>query len=88
MSVATQPEPAATKRKRAAVPAVTVNPKRMSGQSVIGIHRVSLAALLDHIDVQAFCEAYDTINDKEAQAAIDYLKELAEDGKLGEGVNF
>jgi uncharacterized protein (DUF433 family) len=88
MSTATAEAILEKTQRRQNVPPITVNPRRMSGQSVIGIHRVSLAALLDHVDVQAFCAAYDTIDEEEAQAAIDYLKDLAEAGALGEGVNY
>ena len=67
---------------------VTINPQRLSGQAVVAASRVPLTALLDHIDIQAFCEDFDTITPEQAQAAIDYLKELAEDGALGESVTY
>jgi uncharacterized protein (DUF433 family) len=70
------------------IPPITVNPRRLSGQAVIATSRVPLTALLDHINVAAFCDDFDTITPEQAQAAIDYLKELAEDGTLGEAVNF
>lgn len=69
-------------------PPITVNPQRLSGQAVIATSRVPLTALLDHINVAAFCDDFDTITPEQAQAAIDYLKELAEDGTLGAAVNF
>ena len=75
-------------RQTRMAPPITVNPQRLSGQSVIATSRVPLTALLDHVNVAAFCADFDTITPEQVQAAIDYLKELAEDGTLGEGVNF
>jgi uncharacterized protein (DUF433 family) len=67
---------------------VTVNPERLGGQAVVAASRVPLTALLDHIDIRAFCDDFDTITPEQAQAAIDYLKELAEDGALGDRVAY
>ena len=36
-------------------PPISINPERLSGQAVIGLSRVPVAALLDHLDVAAFC---------------------------------
>ncbi len=88
MATATLTKKVTEQRSRADVPAISNNPERLSGQSVIGIHRVSIAALLDYVDVKAFTSDYDTISQDEAQAAIDLLKDMAEDGLLGEPVAF
>ena len=88
MAIATLTQKVTKPSSRVDVPAITINLERMSGQSVIGIHRVSVAALLDYVDVKAFVQDYDTISQEAAQAAIDSLKEMAEDGLLGEVVDF
>ena len=88
MATATLTKKVTEQHRRVEVPAITNNPERMSGQSVIGIHRVSVAALLDYVDIKAFSNDYDTISEGESQAVIDLLKDMAEDGLLGETVAF
>lgn len=86
MSLATQPIIAATELDRQDAPPISVNAERMSGQAVIGLSRVPVTALLDHIDMTAFLRDFPSVSPAQAQSAIEYLKELAEDGKLGEPV--
>lgn len=69
-------------------PAITVNPERVSGQSVIGISRIPVAAILDHVNRTTFQRDFPTIKPEELENAIEYLKELAEDGLLGERVTY
>lgn len=86
MSLATPPIIAATEVGRQDAPPISVNVERMSGQAVIGLSRVPVTALLDHIDVTAFLRDFPSVSAAQTHSAIEYLKELAEDGKLGERV--
>lgn len=86
MSLATKPRNITTTR-RPKTPAVSRNPERLSGQAVIGLSRVPVTALLDHIDVDAFLRDFPSLSLEQVENAIEYLKELAEDGKLGERVH-
>ena len=88
MSVATQPKTETIQHNRAAAPAITTNPERMSGQSVIAIHRIQLGILLDYVDRVELRQDFPSLTLEEIENAIQYLKELGEDGRLGEPVNF
>ena len=68
-------------------PPVTVNAERMSGQAVIAISRVPVTAILDHVNRETFQRDFPSITEDELERAVDYLKELAEDGRLGELVS-
>ncbi|MBI1762111.1 MAG: DUF433 domain-containing protein [Acidobacteria bacterium] len=68
-------------------PPISINPERLSGQAVIGLSRVPVAALLDHLDVATFLRDFPSVSQTQVESAIEYLKELAEDGKLGERVD-
>lgn len=80
MSAATQTKPV--------TPPISVNPARLSGQSVIGTSRVPVGVLLDYIDREALRSDFPSISDDALESAIKFLKELGEDGALGERVNY
>jgi uncharacterized protein (DUF433 family) len=88
MSVATLPVKENITLERGAVPAITTNQERMGGQSVIGTHRIQIGVLLDYIDLAALQEDFPSLTTEEIEQAIQYLKELGEDGRLGEPVNY
>ena len=71
-----------------ASPPISVNPERMSGQSVIGTSRVPMGVLLDCIDREALQHDFPSLNAEAVEGAIQYLKEMGEDGALGEPINF
>ncbi len=71
-----------------ASPPISVNPERMSGQSVIGTSRVPMGVLLDYIDREALQRDFPSLNAETIESAIEYLKEMGEDGALGEPINF
>ena len=70
------------------LPAITVNAERVSGQAVIGISRIPVSAILDHVNRTTFQRDFPVITPDELENAIEYLKEMAEDGLLGERVDF
>ena len=71
-----------------ATPPVSVNPARMSGQSVIGTSRVPIGVLLDYIDREALRRDFPSLTPELVERAIQYLKEKGEDGALGEPVDY
>jgi uncharacterized protein (DUF433 family) len=60
----------------------------MSGQSVIGTSRVPVGVLLDYVDREALQRDFPSISDDTLESAIRYLKELGEEGALGEPINY
>lgn len=86
MSTQTRTKPA-TRRNRTPPP-ITVNPARISGQSVIGTSRVPVGVLLDYIDREALQRDFPSISAETLESAIRFLKELSEDGAFGEPVNY
>ena len=86
MSTLTKTKPA-TRRNRT-TPPISVNPARMSGQSVIGTSRVPVGVLLDYVDREALRRDFPSLSAETLESAIQFLKELGEDGALGEPVNY
>ncbi len=72
--------------------AVTSNPARMSGAAVIGVSRVPVSALLDNFaeghDLDRFLQSFHSVTREECIAALDYLKELLDEGALAETVSY
>lgn len=68
--------------------AITCDPERLSGAAVIGMSRVPVSALLDNFaeghDLERFLKSFPSVTHEECVAALDYLKELMEAGKLPE----
>ncbi len=86
MSMLTKIKPAA--RHNRTTPPISINPARMSGQSVIGTSRVPVGVLLDYIDREALRRDFPSLSDDALENAIQYLKELGEEGALGEPINY
>lgn len=86
MSIATQSKPVAASVSGAA-PAITVNPERLSGQSVIATSRVPVGVILDYVDRVALRQDFPSISEEQLASAIQQMKEWAEDGLLGARVN-
>lgn len=86
MSVATTLKPSAkVQPNRATVPAITSNPKRMGGEPLIGIERMPLTTLLDHIiegwTLEQFSATFGTPVEN-CQAALRVIREAIDDGEL------
>lgn len=86
MSTLTRTKTAA--RHNHTMPPISVNPARMSGQSVIGTSRVPVGVLLDYVDREALRRDFPSISADALESAIQFLKEMGEDGALGEPVDY
>lgn len=86
MSTLTKTKP--DKRRNRTPPSISVNPARMSGQSVIGTSRVPVGVLLDYVDREALRRDFPSISADTLESAIQLLKEMSEDGALGEPINY
>lgn len=75
-------------RRKHTAPPISVNPARMSGQSVIGTSRVPVGVLLDYVDREALQRDFPSLSAEALESAIRFLKELGEEGALGEPVNY
>lgn len=73
-------------------PPITINPERMSGAPVIGLSRVPVATLLDYLatdhTLSDFLASFPGIERERAVAALDRIKEVLEEGGLGERVDY
>jgi uncharacterized protein (DUF433 family) len=78
---------AVTRRNRTAPP-ISVNPARLSGRSVIGTSRVPVGVLLDYVDREALRRDFPSLSAEALESAIQCLKELGEEGALGERINY
>ena len=87
MSVVTQMQPIVT--TAVAVPAITTNPKRMSGEPLIGIERMPVTTLLDHLiegeTISSFSEIFGTPEDN-CRAALQRLREAIDEGLLTDAI--
>ncbi len=88
MSTLTLTQPKAAPLQPTTPPPISVNPARLSGQSVIGTSRVPMGVLLDYVDREALRRDFPSLSAETLESAIQYLKELGEDGMLGEPVNY
>ncbi len=79
---------ATLRQVQTASPPISVNPERMSGQSVIGTSRVPMGVLLDYVDREALQNDFPSLSAEALESAIQYLKELGEDGALGVPTNY
>lgn len=86
MSTQSRTKPGA--RRNHTTPPVSVNPARMSGQSVIATSRVPVGVLLDYVYREALRRDFSSLSADALESAIQFLKELGEEGALGEPVNY
>ncbi len=83
-----QPRTKLATRRNRTTPPISVNPARMSGQSVIGTSRVPVGVLLDYVDREALRRDFPSISAETLESAIRFMKELGEEGALGEPVDY
>lgn len=87
MTVATLKPVRQAQHNRAAIPAITSNPQRMGGEPLIGIERMPVTTLLDHViegwTLEQFSEHFGTPLEN-CQAALRALREALDDGQLTE----
>ena len=87
MTVATLNPALTAQRNSATAPAITSNPQRMGGEPLIGIERMPVTTLLDHLiegwTLEQFSEHFGTPVEN-CQAALRVLREALDDGLLTE----
>lgn len=89
-------EPALSQETRAAelkqldkdAPAITTNPRRMSGTPVIGIERMPVTTLLDYLmddySISDFLAAFPGTEREKVVAALQVIRDAFDDGRLTE----
>ncbi len=80
-----------TRRMTATAPLISTNPERLGGTPVIGIERLPVASLIEHLvagyTVDEFIEAFDTDRER-VYAILEKLKQAIEAGWLAEPVDY
>ncbi len=80
-----------TRRLAASAPLISTNPERLGGTPVIGIERLPVASLIEHLragyTVDEFIEAFDTDRER-VYAILEKLKQALEAGWLAEPVDY
>jgi uncharacterized protein (DUF433 family) len=79
------------RRLQQTAPPITTNPERMGGTPVIGIERLPVSSLIDHLmggyTVDEFIEAFQTDREK-VMAALQRVKDALDEGWLAEKVDY
>lgn len=80
------------RRRNPDVPPVTVNPQRRSGAPTLAGTRLPVSALLDYLSsggtIKGFAKEYDEVSAGDCEAALLYLRDVIEDLRIGEKVNY
>ncbi|MGH9841942.1 MAG: DUF433 domain-containing protein [Blastocatellia bacterium] len=85
---------AAARRKMMAkhAPPITINPKRMGGTPVIGIQRLPVISLIDHLmggyTVDEFLDSFPGTDRDQVMAVLQLIKEKLDEGWLAEEVDY
>ncbi len=73
-------------------PAITTNPERMGGTPVIGIHRLPVVSLLDHLmggyTVDEFLDSFPGTDRDKVMAILQMIREELEKGWMAEKVDY
>jgi len=86
-------ESAARRREMAKyAPPITINPNRMGGTPVIGIQRLPVVSLIDHLmsnyTVDEFLDSFPGTDREKVMAVLQLIKEKLEEGWLAEPVDY
>lgn len=72
-------------------PPITTNPNRMSGTPLIGIERLPVSSLIDHLiegyTVEEFIDAFDTDREK-VYVILEMIKAALENGWMAQPVDY
>ena len=83
---------ARTQRMSPLAPPITINPERMGGTPVIGIHRIGVASLFDHLiegyTVDEFLDSFPGTDRDKVIAILEMVKEKLEEGWLAVKVDY
>ncbi|MGH9803174.1 MAG: DUF433 domain-containing protein [Blastocatellia bacterium] len=73
-------------------PPITINPERMGGTPVIGIHRLPVASLIDHLmsgyTVDEFLDSFPGTDRDKVIAVLQMVKDKLDEGWLAEEVDY
>ncbi len=92
--LSTDSQEAAARRKAMAkhAPPITINPKRMGGTPVIGIQRLPVVSLIDHLmagyTVEEFLDSFPGTDRDKVMAVLQMVKVKLEEGWLAERVDY
>ena len=81
-----------TKEMAKHAPPITINPERMGGTPVIGIHRLPVVSLIDYLmggyTVDEFLDEFPGTDRDKVMAILQMVKEKLEDGWLAVEVDY
>lgn len=86
-------EKIARRRARAKdIPPITINPQRMGGTPVIGIQRIGVVSLLDHLmggyTVDEFLDAFPGTDRDKVMAILQMIRDKLEEGWMAVEVDY
>lgn len=83
---------ARTKEMAKCAPPITINPQRMGGAPVIGIHRLPVVSLIDHLmggyTVEEFLDSFPGTDRDKVMAILQMIKDKLAEGWLAEEVDY
>ena len=81
-----------TKEMAKHAPPITINPNRMGGTPVIGIQRIGVVSLLDHLmggyTVDEFLDSFPGTDRDKVMAILQMIKDKLEEGWMAEEVDY
>lgn len=73
-------------------PPITINPRRMGGTPVIGIHRLPVVSLIEHLmrgyTVEEFLDSFPGTDPDKVMGVLQMVKEKLAEGWLAEQVDY
>ncbi len=73
-------------------PPITINPERMGGTPVIGIHRLPVVSLIDHLmggyTVEEFLDSFPGTDRDKVMAILQMIRDKLEEGWMAERVDY
>lgn len=81
-----------TQRMSKQAPPITINPERMGGTPVIGIHRIPVVSLIDHLmggyTVDEFLDSFPGTDRDKVMAILEMIKDKLAEGWMAEKVDY
>lgn len=73
-------------------PPITINPERLGGTPVIGIHRLPVVSLIDHLmggyTVEEFLDSFPGTDRDKIMAILQMIRDKLEEGWMAEEVDY
>lgn len=74
------------------IPPITINPRRMGGTPVIGIQRIQVVSLIDHLmggyTVDEFLDSFPGTDREKVMAILQMIKDKLAEGWMAEEVDY